>query len=321
MINQKLELNPQQIVLVLGGYGFIGKHVVEQLDNLGAYTLIGTRGHRQPRQPGERRIALHQLSEQGDLSELLEGVDVAVNAVGILRQRFNETYEQVHHHAVASLVTVCAKKKIRYVHISAPGLNNSVKSRFLHSKHRGEEVIKASSADWYIVRSSLVDGEAGYGAKWMRRVANWPIHLMPHNAKGLLAPINVRDLGEAVARIALMVNRPSNKELRTVELGGNQVMGLMDYLTCLSHREPLARIRVPAMIVRLCSHFFDVFQITPLSFGHYELLKFDNIPRFNRISDLLGRPPMLVNNTVPCVNREECNDFQLARRTSHDITI
>jgi len=39
---EKIELNPRQTVLVIGGYGFIGRHIVEKLETLGADILSGS---------------------------------------------------------------------------------------------------------------------------------------------------------------------------------------------------------------------------------------------------------------------------------------
>jgi len=93
--------------LVLGGAGFIGRHVAAALAASGHAVLIGTRrplraGRRLPAalRGCERREAhLERLGVPGDWSALLRGVDVVVNAVGILRERGAETYVRVHHAA------------------------------------------------------------------------------------------------------------------------------------------------------------------------------------------------------------------------------
>lgn len=300
MKNNKAKNRSQQTsptVLVLGGYGFIGRHIVMELRKLGSTVLIGTRGNSSSNRLESRKLVLHQLTSADDWSRHIRGVDVVINAVGILRERANESYEDVHHFAVAALATECARQKKRLIHISALGLHSPVRSEFLHSKRRGEEAIKASNVDFTIVRSSLVDGVDGYGAKWLRRIANWPIHFVPSNATGLLAPINVDDLAEAIARISFSKNVDVGDKTKIVELGGDQKMDMMDYLTCLSRRNPLARIRVPSSFVRLCSHLFDLFHITPLSFAHYELLRSDNYPRQNQLRKILGRSARPVGET------------------------
>lgn len=289
MSNARIELNPNQTVLVIGGRGFIGRHIVELLERFGANVLIGSRCTQFPPQHGTRKVRLHELSRQEQCEDILDDVDVVINAVGILRQRMGETYDQVHHQAVTHLVNACAVKNIRFVHISALGLYNMTKSRFLSSKRLGELAIQNSKADWFICRPSLVDGNDGYGAKWFRRVASWPIHLAPVNAVARLAPIHVEDLAEAIAKIALKTAVTKNAEERIYELGGQHQMTILEYLQVLKNGPAALTVKIPAWIARVTSHALDLLHLTPYSFGHYELLKFDNAPKAQQTILLLGR--------------------------------
>jgi len=282
-------------VLVLGGYGFIGRHVVSELAALNTSILIGTRRQTNAMSPSnERCIELHKLQDETAWHRHLEDVDVVVNAVGILRQRWGETYDQVHHQAVANLANACAERGIRFVHISALGLNNNGISRFLSSKLRGEHALVKSNADWHLVRPSLVDGEGGYGSQWFKRVANWPLHLIPSNSLGRIAPISALDLGKAVAAISLSKDQELRfkKIDRIYELGGRTIMTLPNYLKKLRAQDKpdaAACLEVPAIFARIVSHLCDTFHITPFSFGHYELLKHDNLPIRNRLTELLNK--------------------------------
>ena len=287
-------------VLVIGGHGFIGRHIVEFLRTTGAKVIIGTRTPRsgQIGSAEQRKIQLHKIRYIEEWDALLSNVDVVVNTVGILRPRSGESYEQVHHHAVASLAQACAVKKIRLVHLSALGFNPALNSQFLPSKQRGEQAIRAAQGDWLIVRPSLVDGAGGYGASWFRRVANWPVHLVPASSVGLLTPIDAKDLGEAVSNLAL-----SNDSTQEVyELGGSQSFGLFEYLALLSGDTSRLRIKVPALIARVASHVCDLTHLTPFSYGHYELLKYDNCPSRNRLKEVLGREPTLIAANPPRAN-------------------
>lgn len=294
-----IELNPKQTVLVLGGRGFIGHHVVEQLETLGVNVLIGTRGKQGYQEAGTTKIQLHKNIETKQWLPHLEGVDVVVNTVGIMRQRLGETFEKVHHLAVASLAKACEQKNVRLVHVSALGIEHPVKSRFSSSKLKGENAIKHTQADWYIVKPSLVDGEGGYGARWFRRIAHWPVHIAPAKARGLLTPIDVNDLGEAVARIALRVKPAENGNNRIYELG-SKPMCVFDYLETLNGGNAKFQIRIPSIIARPISHLFDLLHLTPFSFGHYELLQYDNLPVVDRLPEILGR---CATPTIPSVEK------------------
>lgn len=287
-------------VLVLGGNGFIGANIVAQLQAQGAQVFVGSRHF--STKPNSRQVHLHAMLRAQDWLPLLQDVDVVVNSVGILRERKGgETYEKVHTQAPAALSQACAQLGVRMVHISAIGLSLNAQSRFIRSKYLGEQAILNSGADVTIVRPSLLDGEGGYGAKWFRRVATWPLQLVMQS-DGLVAPLQVADLGEAVAKLCLntYVSLP-----KTLELGGNEAVSIPQYLNWLratSARKPALQIAVPKMMVRLASHILDVLAWTPLSFGHYELMQGKNVPAVNWLPILLERTPQATgwqNKNVP----------------------
>ncbi|HEY8068737.1 MAG TPA: NAD(P)H-binding protein [Burkholderiales bacterium] len=293
-------------VMVLGGTGFIGRHAAAALRARGHTVVIGTRHPK--RAPGKLPPALRPGLPGVELREthfeslttryiwkpLLEDVDVVVNAVGILRERGGETYDRVHNMAPAALGEACARLGLRLVHVSALGLRPGARSRFLRSKLIAERKIMASGADYSIVRPSLLDGEGGYGAVWLRRIAAWPVHFYPSNARGRMAPLDVRDLGEA---LAVLCER-GGEGRREVELGGSAKRTMADYLGALRVREgkpgddrPALRVGIPPILARLAAHVCDLLHFSPFSYGHFELMRRDNLPQMNMLTSLIGRAP------------------------------
>ena len=305
--------------LILGGAGFIGRHAAAALARRGHSVVIGSR--RPARAPRRLPLSLHgcerrevhleRLRSPEAWAPVLRGVDTVVNAVGILRERGGETYERVHHLAPAALAAACARASIRLVHVSALGLHPGARSGFLTSKLAGERAVAASGCDYSIVRPSLLDGEGGYGALWFRRVARWPVHFLPADARGRIDALDVRELGEAIAALAEKRDAPGWRE---VELGGGMPRSIGDYLDALrpAGRRPAPLIRVPAWLARLASHVLDLVHFSPLSFGHIELMRRDNLPNPNRLPELLGRAPARIGS-APKPSRPESADAYGAR--------
>lgn len=294
-------------LLVLGGTGFIGRHVVAALLARRERVAIGTRHPRRAlrRSPAAaccelREAHLERLTCPGDWLQVLEDVDVVVNAVGILRERGAETYDRVHHLAPAALALICARLGLRLVHVSALGLHETARSRFLTSKLAGERAVAAAGGDYTIVRPSLLDGEGGFGARWLRRVANWPVHPVPAGAIGRIAALDVADLGKAIATLCV----PHARDLwREVELGGSDSWAIGDYLAALRRaagKGEALRLEVPGWLARFGSHVCDLLNFSPFSFGHLELMRTDNVPRENLLPVLLGRPPTRVDAPRAC---------------------
>ncbi len=287
-------------ILVLGGAGFIGRHAVDALIADGAAPVIGSRhphriGHRLPRRAADcerRQVRMERLLHADDWQAPLAGIDAVVNCVGILRSRGRETYDRVHHRGPAALAHACVAAGIPLVHVSALGLEGDVRSGFLRSKRDGEAALRASGVRGCLVRPSLLDAEHdGYGAMWLRRVARWPLLVLPADAIGRIAALDVRDLGEALANLAL---RTHDGPLAELDLGGPDALPLADYLVGLRRGYGLApapRLGIPGWLARIGAHACDLVHATPFSFGHWELLRRDNAPAFNALPGLLGRAP------------------------------
>jgi uncharacterized protein YbjT (DUF2867 family) len=286
-------------ILVLGGAGFIGRHAVAALLHRQHQVIIGSRHpdralRRLPVQAHrcERRaVRFEQLLTAEAWRPLLAGIDVVLNCVGILRQRGAETYEKVHHLAPAALADACSLTGVRrLVHVSALGLGERVTSGFLTSKRNGEAALLARTIDCVIVRPSLLDGVDGYGTRWFRQVARWPVQLIPASARGRVAPLDVDDLGIALAMLCEFDNLSS----REIELGGPAQMSIPEYLArlriqqCGPNARPALTLAVPHWLARIGSHVCDLLHVTPFSFGHLQLMQHDNLPRDNLIPYLLA---------------------------------
>jgi len=289
-------------VLILGGTGFIGRHAAAALHRSGVHVTIGSRrpARHEQRYPyaAFRPVRFEHLLQPDAWASLLIDVDVVVNCVGILRQRLTESYDDVHHRAPAALAVACAQANIRFIHTSALSLHDGAKSEFLSSKLLGERAIVASGADYCIVRPSLLDGEGGFGARWLRGLARSPIQFIPRSARGRIAAMTSSDLGDSYVAL---VAQSAMDEHREVELGGTRHYSYAEYLRELrtDYTDSKAlQIPLPDWMARIGAHMCDVFHFSPFSYGHWILLQRDNVPEPNSLPELLGRPPSPIRSKV-----------------------
>jgi uncharacterized protein YbjT (DUF2867 family) len=300
-------------VLLLGAQGFIGSYVLRQLLADGLHVLAVCRN--QPAEPTAHGVSwcalnLQTMRRSSNWLPHLEQVDVVINCVGILRQRWGETYEAIHHEMPAALALACAQTGARLIHTSALGLHEGAKSRFLSSKLRGEQAICRSGCDYSIVRPSLIDGLGGFGASWLRMLASWPVHFVPVGATGKIAAVQAQDLALAYASLA---SQTRLADWRDANLGGTRLLTYANYLQLLrgvesGHAKPALQIPLPNWMSRLGAHLCDVFRFSPFSYGHWILLQRDNMPVPNALPALLGRAPTAITYSRVALK----DDFRLS---------
>src|SRR5262249_13137567 len=116
---------------------------------------------------------------------------------------------------------------------------------------------------------------------------------LPADARGRIAALDVGELGEA---IAILREKRDADEWREVELGAGVPRSFGEHLAALRPRglRPALRIAIAAWLARIVSRAFDLLHFSPLSYGHLELMRRDNIPQPNRLPELLGRAPASV---------------------------
>ncbi len=283
-------------ILVLGGKGFVGSHAVSALSAGGAAVVVGTRSPRKAEaRLEEREFHLERMLSPESWAEAAAEFDVILNCVGILRPQWRASYEKVHHLAPYALAIAAARYKTRFVHVSALGLQSGDRSGFLTSKRNGENAIQSTQGDWILARPSLLDGEGGFGAAWLRGVSRLPFFVVPADAKGQIAALIANDLGEGLARLCLGAEAELGlKETRVFELGGPRAFDFESYILGLRARytdREAAVLRVPGIVARIFAHLCDAVYFSPFTFGHWELLRRDNIASPNRLPELLGRVP------------------------------
>ncbi len=197
-------------VLVLGGTGFVGRHVVPRLSADGhRVTVIARR-----RYDARHLILLPTVQVvEGDaldgrtLDARLRDVTAVVNLIGILNERGRETFGRVHVDGVRTIVDACARAGVaRLLHMSAINADPAGPSRYLRSKGEAEAIVAASGRAWTIFRPSVIFGrEDAFLNTFARLLALFPVMALP-SPDARFAPVYVGDVAHCFAH-ALMDER------------------------------------------------------------------------------------------------------------------
>jgi len=154
-------VTPQRVVVV-GGSGFVGRHLVARLSALGHAVVVPTRR----RESAKHLILLPTVEvveadvhDRAVLARLLAGAAAVVNLVGILNESGRATFARSHVELVRTLTAACATAGVpRFLQMSALHADPAGPSRYQRSKGEAEALVKASPLAWTIFRPSVIFG-------------------------------------------------------------------------------------------------------------------------------------------------------------------
>ncbi|RNJ48186.1 complex I NDUFA9 subunit family protein [Methylocystis hirsuta] len=214
------------LVTVFGGSGFIGRHVVRALIHNGWRVKIACRRpelavHLQSDgKPGQIELIQANLRDARTIAAALEGVDAAVNLVGILTESDDQTFADIQSRGARAVAEAVKEAGItRFIHISAIGARKNSPSGYARSKPEGEAAVHELVPQAIIFRPSIVFGpEDDFFNRFAAMARLMPI-LPLVGASTRFQPVFVDDIAQAIVHALDGKATPG----ATYELGGPEV--------------------------------------------------------------------------------------------------
>ena len=270
--------HPAPTVLVLGGTGFVGRHVCEKLQRAGWRITVPTRHAINARHiqhlPG-LTVVEASVHDEAALAKLLQGHQAVVNLVAILHGS-EAAFERTHVRLPTLLARACETTGVRRViHVSALGVSTDSPSRYQRSKARGEQVLRGSGLDLTVLRPSVIFGA---GDRFLNLFAQlqsvFPVVPLA-GATARFQPVWVEDVARAV--IACLQSDTAGK---TYDCVGPDVMTLADLVRAAgrygSQQRPI--VPLPLALGRLQARLMEMAPGEPLmSRDNLDAMSVDNV--------------------------------------------
>jgi NADH dehydrogenase len=208
-------------VLVTGGTGFVGPHVVHALraQDMPVRALVRDPARATRLAAWGVELAAGDVTDPASLAAACEGVDVVVHLVAIIKGR-PEDFERVMSEGTRSVVAAAQDAGVRrFVLASALGLDERTKDAvpYFAAKWEMERAVRESGLEHVIFRPSFVFGRDGGVLPTFIRLARYsPVTPIIGSGRQRLQPIWIEDLAEYYLR-AVTEQAAAN---RTFELGG-----------------------------------------------------------------------------------------------------
>lgn len=220
--------------LVIGGSGFIGQAVCNELSKLGYRITVPTRRHDKAKHLlplPTCQLVQGNIHDRATLGRLVAGQDVVINLLGVLHSKPGKPYGQNfrinHVEFPKALTTSMLQHRVkRLIHVSAlgVGVQNPAPSMYLRSKTDGEAIVKDSGLAWTILRPSVVFGRQDKFLNTFASLSKLAPVIPLAGADTKFQPVSVADVGRAI--IACVTDTTRDTHHSTFDLAGPETFTL-----------------------------------------------------------------------------------------------
>ncbi len=280
-------MKPKEILL-LGASGQIGRNLIRKFTinnfKITAVTrnlhskgyLLKTQGN-----PGYLEIEEANIFNEKELSKLLLNSNICINLIGILHEKKNNTFTNIHKNFPDVLSRLCYKNKIeQLIHVSALGVDKASDSIYAKSKLEGENIIKKNFPSSVILRPSLVYSiDDNFTTSFMRLLSFSPVFPLYYSGETKFTPIHVSDMTEIIFQII-----KNNLNSKTIECIGPEIITFKEIMKKLLFAIKKKRLLIPTPLIigNVTANLMEVFMSNPLiTKDQLRLLKYDNIASGN----------------------------------------
>lgn len=292
-------MTPAEVV-VLGGSGFVGRHVVAKLVDRGHRVRVPTRRREEAKHLillPTVRVVDADVHDPAMLVPLLRGAAAVVNLVGILNEAGRETFTRAHVDLARTVIAACKSAGVsRLLHMSALNASPEGPSHYLRSKGEAEAIVAASGLDWTIFRPSVIFGREDAFLNLFARLARiFPI-IPLGGADARFQPVYVGDVAHCFAHA---VDNPLTFAERYC-LCGPRVYTLRELVRYVGELSgsPRPIVPLPRALAQVQAMLLEVLPGKVMSRDNLASMRVDNVCD-GPFPALFGVPPRALETVAP----------------------
>ena len=272
-----MELNN---ICIIGGSGFVGRHVVHLLSAEGLNVTVPTR----QRERAKQLILLPTVDvveanvhNEAELAHLVRGMDAVINLVGVLHDaRGARGFEQAHIDLPRKVIAACQAGSVRrLVHMSALGADVNGPSKYLRTKGAAEALVRASGLDWTIFRPSVIYGRDDNFLNLFALLLKLAPVMFLASPNARFQPVFVEDVATAIVHSITDVATYG----KSYDLCGPRVYTLRELVALVGavtgHRRPI--IGLNAALSYLQAFAMELLPVKLMTRDNYYSMKVDNV--------------------------------------------
>ncbi|MEP6996397.1 MAG: complex I NDUFA9 subunit family protein [Betaproteobacteria bacterium] len=191
-------------IVVVGGSGFVGRHLVSRLVAAGKRVVVPTRSRERARHLillPTVDVVEADVHDPAALAALVRGAAAAINLVGILNESRPGDFVRIHVELPRKLIAACHDGAVpRLLHMSALNADPQGPSNYLRSKGEAESLVAASGLQWTIFQPSIIVGREDSFLNLFAKLQRMLPVIALACAGARFQPVGVADVASAYVR-------------------------------------------------------------------------------------------------------------------------
>lgn len=296
---------PRPTICLLGGTGFLGRHLAARLAqrhyNVKILTRSRTRHYDMVVLPTVSLVETDVYNAEALAREFADCAAV-VNLIGILNERghLGRGFQRVHVDLVKNILKACRTAgTTRLLHLSALKASATAPSRYLRSKAAGAALVLKAEAPLKVTvfEPSVMFGDGDHFLNRFARLLRLAPGVLPLAcAKARFAPVDAGDVAEALIR-SLDDHASYGQRYALCGPKAYTLRELLKYLRRLTGHRRLI-LGLPKPLAWLQALIMEWMPGKPFSLDNYHSLQVDNVCRNNGFA-AFGIEPVALEAVLP----------------------
>ena len=190
------------MILVTGGTGFVGSHLIKRMRQEGIPVRAIVRDPDKARALNNLGVDVVKgdVSDTDSLEKATIGVERIIHLVGIIQEVAGATFQRVHVDGTRNLLDAARKSGVRhFFYQSALGTRPNAKSEYHKSKWAAEELVRASGISFTILRPSLIYGPGDqFTIRLLEMIRLSPVLPIIGSGRSKVQPIFIDDVATCI---------------------------------------------------------------------------------------------------------------------------
>jgi uncharacterized protein YbjT (DUF2867 family) len=283
------------MILVIGGTGFVGSHLIRRMrkDGLPVRAIV-----RNPDKAAWLRdlsvdVVPGDISDTASLQKAAIGIERVVHLVGIIQEGPGATFPGVHVEGTRNVVDASKRAGVRhFFYQSALGTRPGARSIYHQTKWLAEELVRAGGIPFTILRPSLIYGPGDqFTIRLSEMIRLSPMIPVIGSGKSKVQPIFIDDIVSCILK-AMTSDAFLNAQY---EVGGPDQLTYEEVTAAIAAAMGVKRptLHMPLLFMKSLARVLEtILPKPPVTMDQLIMLQEDNVCTMHDIRDAFGIDPL-----------------------------